>query len=67
LAGIAAALTHAGTPAGVLTALLLLLPTIAFASAPYNSLAARRGTPPPAEAEPTTDDVEHAATSRTGG
>jgi hypothetical protein len=42
VAGIAAALTHARTPAGILTALLLLLPTMAFAAAPYNSLAARR-------------------------
>jgi hypothetical protein len=45
LAGIAAALTHAGSPAGILTALLLVLPTVAFASAPYNSAAARRAVP----------------------
>jgi cellulose synthase/poly-beta-1,6-N-acetylglucosamine synthase-like glycosyltransferase len=47
LAGIAAALTHATTPAGILTALLLVLPTVAFASAPYNSAAARRAVPEP--------------------
>ena len=40
--GIAAALTHAGGMGGTLTALLLVLPTWAFASAPLNSLAARR-------------------------
>jgi cellulose synthase/poly-beta-1,6-N-acetylglucosamine synthase-like glycosyltransferase len=45
LGGIAAALTHAGSPAGVLTAVLLSLPTVAFASAPYNSAAARRAVP----------------------
>jgi cellulose synthase/poly-beta-1,6-N-acetylglucosamine synthase-like glycosyltransferase len=42
LAGIACALTHPSAPAGILTALLLLLPTWAFLAAPLNSLAARR-------------------------
>ena len=42
MGGIAAALTHAGSMGGILTALLLVLPTWAFASAPLNSLAARR-------------------------
>ena len=40
--GIGLALTHADQLAGPLTAALLVLPTWAFASAPYNSLAARR-------------------------
>jgi cellulose synthase/poly-beta-1,6-N-acetylglucosamine synthase-like glycosyltransferase len=40
--GIAAALLHVNSFGGALTAGLLLLPTIAFASAPLNSLAAQR-------------------------
>ncbi len=44
LLGIAAALLHVDTFGGALTAGLLLLPTIAFASAPLNSLAAQRAT-----------------------
>jgi cellulose synthase/poly-beta-1,6-N-acetylglucosamine synthase-like glycosyltransferase len=42
LVGIGLALTHADELAGALTAALLVLPTWAFLSAPYNSLAARR-------------------------
>jgi cellulose synthase/poly-beta-1,6-N-acetylglucosamine synthase-like glycosyltransferase len=42
VAGVAAALTHVDTLAGALTAGLLLLPTLAFASAPLNSVAAYR-------------------------
>jgi len=45
--GIAAALFHADTFGGALTAGLLVLPTIAFACAPLNSLAAQRATLPP--------------------
>ena len=42
LGGIVAALTRVDTVPGALTAALLVLPTAAFASAPINSLAARR-------------------------
>jgi cellulose synthase/poly-beta-1,6-N-acetylglucosamine synthase-like glycosyltransferase len=42
LVGIGLALTHVDELAGALTAALLVLPTWAFLSAPYNSLAARR-------------------------
>jgi cellulose synthase/poly-beta-1,6-N-acetylglucosamine synthase-like glycosyltransferase len=42
LIGIGLALTHVHELAGILTAALLVLPTWAFLSAPYNSLAARR-------------------------
>jgi cellulose synthase/poly-beta-1,6-N-acetylglucosamine synthase-like glycosyltransferase len=42
LGGMAAALTRADSLAGPLTAALLVLPTWAFLSAPWNSLAARR-------------------------
>jgi hypothetical protein len=56
IGGIACALTHAGSPAGPLTAVLLLLPTWSFLSAPLNSMAARRaalsGPPEPDESEP---------------
>jgi cellulose synthase/poly-beta-1,6-N-acetylglucosamine synthase-like glycosyltransferase len=45
LCGIAAAATHIGSLAGALTAGLLVLPTLAFASAPMNSIAARRPVP----------------------
>jgi hypothetical protein len=48
LAGIGAALTRPTTLAGDLTAVLLVWPTLAFAAAPYNSLAARRAVLPPA-------------------
>jgi cellulose synthase/poly-beta-1,6-N-acetylglucosamine synthase-like glycosyltransferase len=44
VAGIVAALFHGDTFGGALTAGLLVLPTFAFASAPLNSLAARRAT-----------------------
>jgi hypothetical protein len=64
LAGIAAALTHGWTPAGVLTALLLLLPTAAFASAPYNSAAARRAVPKRGAPQP--DVIERPRPSRAG-
>jgi cellulose synthase/poly-beta-1,6-N-acetylglucosamine synthase-like glycosyltransferase len=46
LAGIVAALTRPTTLAGGLTAVLLIWPTLAFAAAPYNSLAARRAVLP---------------------
>jgi cellulose synthase/poly-beta-1,6-N-acetylglucosamine synthase-like glycosyltransferase len=46
LAGIVAALTRPTTLAGDLTAVLLIWPTLAFASAPFNSLAARRAVLP---------------------
>jgi cellulose synthase/poly-beta-1,6-N-acetylglucosamine synthase-like glycosyltransferase len=46
LAGIAAGLTHPANYAGALTAALLVWPTMAFAAAPYNSLAARRAVLP---------------------
>jgi cellulose synthase/poly-beta-1,6-N-acetylglucosamine synthase-like glycosyltransferase len=47
IAGIVASLFHADTFGGALTAGLLVLPTLAFASAPLNSLAAQRATLPP--------------------
>jgi hypothetical protein len=47
IAGIVGGLTHHATYAGPLTAGLLLWPTIAFAAAPWNSLAARRAVLPP--------------------
>ncbi|MGH9123410.1 MAG: glycosyltransferase family 2 protein [Acidimicrobiales bacterium] len=47
VAGIAAALTRPTTLAGALTAALLLWPTVSFAAAPINSLAARRAALPP--------------------
>jgi hypothetical protein len=46
LGGIVAAMTNLNGYAGPLTALLLIWPTIAFASAPVNSLAAQRATLP---------------------
>ena len=46
-AGITAALFHADTFGGALTAGLLVLPTLAFASAPFNSLAAQHAALPP--------------------
>jgi hypothetical protein len=61
LGGVAAALTHAGSMGGILTAALLVLPTWAFASAPLNSLAARRAVRPTPDSRP---DVEVPA--RTG-
>jgi cellulose synthase/poly-beta-1,6-N-acetylglucosamine synthase-like glycosyltransferase len=47
VAGIAAALTHAANYGGLLTAALLLWPTIAYSSAPANSLSAQRAALPP--------------------
>jgi cellulose synthase/poly-beta-1,6-N-acetylglucosamine synthase-like glycosyltransferase len=47
LAGIAVGLAHANTFAGALTAALLVVPTIAFLSAPWHSLLAQRATVPP--------------------
>jgi serine/threonine-protein kinase len=47
LAGIAASLTQPVSLAGPLTAALLLWPTIAYLSAPFNSLAAQRAALPP--------------------
>jgi cellulose synthase/poly-beta-1,6-N-acetylglucosamine synthase-like glycosyltransferase len=47
VAGIAAALVHADTFGGALTAGLLVLPTLAFATAPLNSLAAQHAALPP--------------------
>ena len=47
MAGIAIGLWHVTTFAGALTAGLLILPTVAFASAPLNSLAAQRASLPP--------------------
>ena len=47
VAGIVAALTEASGYAGALTAALLLWPTIAYASAPLNSLGAQRAALPP--------------------
>ena len=64
LGGVAAALTHAGSMGGILTAALLVLPTWAFASAPSNSLAARRAIRPTPDSRP---DVEvPAQTGRLG-
>jgi cellulose synthase/poly-beta-1,6-N-acetylglucosamine synthase-like glycosyltransferase len=48
LAGIVASLTQPASYAGPLTAALLLWPTIAYLSAPLNSLAAQRAALPPA-------------------
>jgi hypothetical protein len=47
LAGIVSGVTHLSGSAGPLTAGLLVWPTIAFAAAPLNSLAARRAVLPP--------------------
>ena len=47
IAGMAASLTHPVGYAGPLTAVLLLWPTIAYISAPLNSLAAQRAALPP--------------------
>ena len=47
LAGVVAALMHPTSLSGPLLAGLLLLPTISFAAAPLNSLAARRAALPP--------------------
>ena len=47
LAGIACAMTHPNGYAGPLTAVLLIWPTIAYISAPINSLAAQRAALPP--------------------
>jgi len=47
VAGIAAGLSKFTSYGGLLIAGLLVWPTLAFASAPYNSLAARRATLPP--------------------
>ncbi|HEX2896063.1 MAG TPA: glycosyltransferase [Marmoricola sp.] len=47
VAGILAALVHAQSLGGVLLAVLLIFPTAAYASAPVNSLAARRTALPP--------------------
>jgi hypothetical protein len=45
--GIAAALTHPTTLSGPLLAALLFFPTLGFAAAPFNSLAAQRAALPP--------------------
>jgi glycosyltransferase involved in cell wall biosynthesis len=45
--GIAAALSHLNTLSGPLLAALLLFPTLGFAAAPFNSLAAQRAALPP--------------------
>lgn len=45
-AGLAVGIAHLDTPAGIITAGLLLLPTIAYASAPANSIAAQRASLP---------------------
>jgi glycosyltransferase involved in cell wall biosynthesis len=45
--GIAGALSHASTLSGPLLAALLLFPTLGFAAAPFNSLAAQRAALPP--------------------
>ncbi|HEX3900634.1 MAG TPA: glycosyltransferase [Mycobacteriales bacterium] len=47
IAGIAGALARASGQGGWLTAVLLVWPTIAYAAAPINSLAAQRGALPP--------------------
>jgi hypothetical protein len=45
--GIAAGLSHTGTLSGPLLAALLFFPTLGFAAAPFNSLAAQRAALPP--------------------
>jgi len=47
LLGIAGALFHAGTLSGILLAVLLLVPTLGYGAAPFNSLAAQRAALPP--------------------
>jgi cellulose synthase/poly-beta-1,6-N-acetylglucosamine synthase-like glycosyltransferase len=65
VAGIAAGLTKAASFGGPLTAGLLIWPTLAFASAPYNSLAARRATlPPRLRARRDTEYLRSGATKR---
>jgi len=65
--GIACALTHVTDPAGSLTAALLVLPTWAYASAPLNSLAARRGAPPPTPPTPPSEGAVAPTTVAWGG
>ncbi|HEY3736365.1 MAG TPA: glycosyltransferase family 2 protein [Jatrophihabitans sp.] len=47
LLGFAVALAHVATLSGVLLAVLLIVPTLGYASAPLNSLAAQRAALPP--------------------